>query len=278
MPPFYALLYSEKTPCCYSQMTVQLGANLLSNDELILELEECVCLISQTLASQEIPETAQSYAAKALMLTIMENVSSCVVLLKNEHYTAVPIILRSVLDASVSLINLLSDKRYIDTLMASEARQKIKLYEGLQRYQPANFTSQDYRTLEKLLLKSKQRLKSTNSRYHQYINTAAACRLLEEDECGTLYTIYCFLSEHVHNGLGAIGSMYLKEKEIAGSYVPSEEDAKSLIDYCGITLTMAAAHYFKFIGLIRESEDVIRYYLREEQSILEDRRHSTNSH
>ncbi len=143
--------------------------------------------------------------------SIFELTGSCISLIQNELFISIPIVLRSILEAQVDLVNLINDPEYGYTLRFSFLNESLKLFDEAQN---GNDLLEDIATTpnfdenhlnfkrEKDLLKSKGYKLLTNEQKFKKAGMMT--------EYNSIYNRLCCDS---HNNLSALGKRHLRSEE-----------------------------------------------------------------
>jgi hypothetical protein len=81
---------------------------------------------------------SQHFMAILLHSSIVELASSCIVLLETERYTAVSVLVRSILEAFVDLVNVIKDPNYHNVIHANFLKKKGEYFESIIKWNANN--------------------------------------------------------------------------------------------------------------------------------------------
>lgn len=180
-------------------------------DRTIKTLHRIIALSRNIVASIEAPASSfVSYLAASFTCTILENSSACFALILNNHYTAVPILIRNIMEAHIDLLNICKDENYKYILLYIFLNEKIRESEFATKDNP--FTTLIYNLpeyKEQLCSYEKEfkELKLTVKEKH----TRIKYRFKSVDK--NLYTIYMWLCHRSHNNLDALEERHFNIEE-----------------------------------------------------------------
>lgn len=216
-------------------------------------LFEVTDLVLMSLNSAPTKTDTQGVIVATLMLTVAEKISACVALMGHElpHYTAVPSLIREVLEAAVAMENLIDDPEYINTLNAAHARQEQLLFKRLDPADPLVGQVIDQTTVDDRLTKAQALLDSTDPSYHQYIHVERAFALAQNRKSGDsspLYLLYTLLCPDTHNNLRALETRHVMDGKITMFAPRKPQELNMYISTLANLLAITANSYFSFVG------------------------------
>lgn len=208
-------------------------------------------LALEIIPEQNIKKNAFDYSLAALLITVVENVSACIILIKNKHYSTLPVIMRATLDATVHIQNLVNDHGYLDALKASEAYQSMKMVKCLES---SSILSDKHKNkLKKVSDRNQRLLNNTDKKYHKYASMANAYALAQESDKpeGTyFYSLYQFYCRDAHGNLGALGDRHFSDGNIGLFCEPDQYVIDTHIQHLAGMLIVALGQFLKHINVI----------------------------
>ncbi len=152
----------------------------------------------------------QQLYAICLYGTILETILSCLTLVKQQQLMTIPILLRSVSEAYVDMVNLINDESYYDRMRATFLKEKIRLLKNSlgNESNPFLLNVSDDPTEE--LQESEARLEQLKKEGKTPIQVLDKFKLAGwENEYQSVYGLLC---KHSHNDISALVSRHIEER------------------------------------------------------------------
>lgn len=144
-------------------------------------------------------KNVQDIILVALYGTIIEYCHSCIVLFKDGKYTAIPLILRSMLEANVDLLNLIKERDYSKSMTISYLHQKAQIIENILDKTPrTTFVEQNKHRFESELSTTKFKIKKLVSAGAKKLKIYEKFQNADIDQ---VYILYQDLCRESHNNL-----------------------------------------------------------------------------
>jgi Family of unknown function (DUF5677) len=152
----------------------------------------------------------QQLYAMCLYGTILETIISCLTLAKEQQLMTLPILLRSLSEAYVDLVNLINDESYYDRMHATFLKEKIRLLKNSLGDQsnpflmyvsdaPAEELKESEAYLEQLIQEGKKPIKALDK-----------FKLAELEN--VYQSVYGVLCNHSHNNISALSSRHIEKR------------------------------------------------------------------
>lgn len=226
-------------------------------------LENIVSKIIEGFTNEAFSVTLENAHAATLVATIIEMSSSSVVLLKNGHYSAVPVLCRNIFEALVDLLNLQSNDDYLNLMYFKQYDQQCRFHKVVSPDNPLTksiFEKLDFEKIKEVGIENRTRFqklsKGIPSRFQDRF---------EEAGMGDYYAIYMRLCLRSHNNVSALEERHLVEKGDAGRKITLfNQDPREEFLYC----TTIAEAVVRALGSFYEYVDVESEYLNEAVAIL----------
>lgn len=169
-----------------------------------------VCELSKSIVFEK--EKILHFHVLGLYGSVLEYASSMLILMKDGPKLAIPVLFRTLLDASLDLLNLCKDPKYgyrldVDYLRGKQAfigRAIRSQNECLKGFNQTPEMRQQYR-------KDKARAADLKSKGYRGIEMAEKFRLLDMED--DYFIIYKMLNNHVHNSIYALQQRHIEEDE-----------------------------------------------------------------
>jgi hypothetical protein len=186
--------------------------------------------------------------------SILENASACLTLLKSEKWNAVPILLRSLLEAYVDLINVIDDEHYSSRMQASCLNEQSRLLSNAIEHGKDNPYLADLSQMQELSQHTatvKGSLKSLRA------NNLSELRIKDRfKQAGLeeLYdSVYALLCQHSHNNLNVLENRHLirdgDDLKVAYFQSWSAIDILKYVDTIGGTVAGSLQRVVELLGI-----------------------------
>jgi len=198
----------------------------------------------------------RSRTIMALYLSVIEQVSSQIILLNANRLAGVEIIYRSTLEAFIDLVNLTKDAGYLDNMKAAYSKEMVKLMADVVKDDnPFLSAPEDAEQNVAVLARHKQALEDFKARGVRPLNVVDRFTLAE---FGLVYSsVYRALCRESHNNVGALTSRHFRHENGKFHVVifkkPDDLDVVTIFDSITSTLCTAGLFthdHFKSEGLI----------------------------
>lgn len=203
----------------------------------------------------------------ALYCTIIEQVSSQIILLKANRLAGIEIIYRSTLEAFIDLVNLTKNANYLDNMKAAYSKEMVKLMaEVVKHDNPFLPSSEDGGKNAAILSRHKQTLEDFKERGVRPLNVSER---FTAAEFGLIYSsAYRALCRESHNNVGALNSRHFRQEDGKFHVVifkkPDDLDVITILDNITSTLCTAGLFthdHFKSQGLVelQKKDDELQF-------------------
>lgn len=228
-------------------------------------LRQIIDLSRQAITNVEIPvESFLSHLAASFTCTILENSSACFALIVNGHYTAIPILLRNIMEAHIDLLNIIKDENYKYIILYIFLHEKIREAGFVTKGNPftaAIYDLPEFKNQLDIYKKEFDQIKLTIKKK----DTSIKSRFKSVDE--NLYYIYKWLCHRSHNNLDALEERHFNIIENGyelSIFRPAKEATLLLyIDSIAGILVKSMAVFFSYLQIKNQYSDAIGSLLEE---------------
>lgn len=227
-------------------------------------LESLVEKVKVEFTSQPFKVTVENAHAATLVATIIEMSSSSVVLLKNGHYSAVPIVCRNIFEALVDLMNLQSNDDYLNLMYFKQYEQQCRFHEVASPDNPMTkvlFEKLDFDAI-------KERGKNNRAKYQKLSEgiPAGIQKRFEGAGMKDYYAVYMRLCLRCHNNVSALEERHLDDGDSGRKITlfkqdPGEEYLYS--DTIAGALLHAIGSFYPYVGAESDAVDEATEFLME---------------
>jgi len=197
-------------------------------EKLLVLLQQVVDEAQSKLAELSFDKDAeQQLYSVCLYSTILDMSLSCLTLLEEQRVAAVPILLRSFLEAYVDFINVIKDESYVRMKYAAYLEERIKIHKNIL----GNQTSPYFKDLTPLPDSQRGSLKKDQVELEQLKKEGKGPlnvweRFKRADLQNEYKGIYPLLCSHTHNSLSVLEDRHLEEQGSEGYCIVLFKKAK----------------------------------------------------
>lgn len=196
--------------------------------------------------------------------SIVELSSSIKVLYQSGHFTAIPVLLRTILEAFVDLCNLCQDPTYGYSLIMNSHNESLRFLKAAQNDQNvyANMIAQDP-DIDEHISNFETKIGTLKTNGHKRLNVRERFEKADMgDEYQTIYNMLCTAS---HNDIRALHSRHLViSGRLFSLEIFKKEDTQTMYEQLGIASELLWRATNEIHGLLKSRQD------KELQSLRDD--------
>ncbi len=188
----------------------------------------------------------------SLCSSIFENTVACMSLLENKMYSSIPLLLRSIVEAYIDLVNLSKDKNYYNYIVASYYKEHKRLLKNILDDPNSNrffIKSKSMPDLQKKLQDAERDLNQLIAQGYSPLNIKEK---FEKADMSELYgSVYYLLCQEFHNDPKALESRHIdmKNRKVTIFMERSIEEIHPYIDSLAGVLVLSFQSVLKILGL-----------------------------
>lgn len=203
-------------------------------------------------------DVAKELYSVCLHGSILENASACLTLLKSEDWNAVPILLRSLLEAYVDLVNVIDDESYLSRMYAACLDKQSRVSNNAIKNSANNPYLADLSQIKGLTQHTDTIKKNLKSLQESKLGELTVKDRFVKAELGQLYdSVYAFLCQCSHSNINVLESRHLTrdrdDLKVAYFQSWSASDILMYVDTIGGTVVCSLQ---RVVGLLGITDDV----------------------
>jgi hypothetical protein len=188
----------------------------------------------------------------SLFCSIFENTVAVRMLFENKNYSAVPLILRSILEAHIDLIILSNSENYYESISANYHKERIKMLRNILNDPERNKYFNSFPNFQQNFTESKEQLEKLKSKGHKPLTIKEHFELANMAD---LYvSVYALLCQEIHNDLKSLELRHIN-LELHRIELFRERSKKDMLPYVDSLMGVLIVSFQRILVLLKLKED-----------------------